>query len=67
LASVLLMALGLPFAIQISLVFVDLGDCMESASFVLWLLHSPGRPAALAVSDHLWDLPTVSSLQGQRS
>ena len=30
----LLMVLCLPFAIWISLVFVDLGDCMESASFV---------------------------------
>ena len=30
----LLLVLCLPFAIWISLVFVGLGDCMESASFV---------------------------------
>ena len=30
----LLMVLCLPFAIWISLVFVALGDCLESASFV---------------------------------
>ena len=35
----LLMVLCLPFAIWISLVFVDLGDCMESASFVPGLLQ----------------------------
>ena len=35
----LLMVLHLPFAIWISLVFVDLGDCMESASFVPGLLQ----------------------------
>jgi hypothetical protein len=35
----LLMVWCLPFAIWISLVFVDLGDCMESASFVPWLLQ----------------------------
>ena len=35
----LLMVLCLPFTIWISLVFVDLGDCMESASFVPGLLQ----------------------------
>ena len=35
----LLMIFCLPFAIWISLVFVDLGDCMESASFVPGLLQ----------------------------
>ena len=35
----LLMVLCLPFALWISLVFVDLGDCMESASFVPGLLQ----------------------------
>jgi hypothetical protein len=35
----LLMVLLLPFAIWISLVFVGLGDCLESASFVLGLLQ----------------------------
>ena len=29
----LLMVLYLPFTIWLSLVFVDMGDCMESASF----------------------------------
>jgi hypothetical protein len=35
----LLMDLCLPFTIWISLVFVGLGDCMESASFVPGLLQ----------------------------
>ena len=35
----LLMVLCLPFTIWISLVFVGLGDCMESASFVPGLLQ----------------------------
>ena len=35
----LLIVLCLSFAISISLVFVDLGDCMESASFVPGLLQ----------------------------
>ena len=35
----LLIVLCLSFAISISLVFVDLGDCMESASFVSGLLQ----------------------------
>jgi hypothetical protein len=35
----LLMVLCLTFTIWISLVFVDLGDCMESAFFVPGLLH----------------------------
>jgi hypothetical protein len=35
----LLMVLHLCLAIWISLVFVDLGDCMESASFVPGLLQ----------------------------
>jgi hypothetical protein len=35
----LLMVLCLPFAIWISLVFVDLGDCMDSASSVPELLQ----------------------------
>ena len=35
----LLMVLCLPFAIWISLVFVGLGDCLESASFVPGLLQ----------------------------
>jgi hypothetical protein len=35
----LLLVLPLPFTIWISLVFVSLGDCMESASFVPELLH----------------------------
>ena len=35
----LFMVLRLPFAIWIALVFVDLGDCMESAFFVPVLLH----------------------------
>ena len=35
----LLMVLCLSFVIWISLVFVDLGDCMESASFVPGLLQ----------------------------
>ena len=34
-----LMVLHLQFAIWTSLVFVDLGDCMESASFVPGLLQ----------------------------
>ena len=49
----LLMVLPLPFAICITLVFAGLGDCMESASFVPGCFRSPGRLAALAVSDHL--------------
>ena len=36
---VLLMALHLPFTIWISLVFVGLGDCLESASFVTGFLQ----------------------------
>ena len=35
----LLMVLCLPFSIWISLVFVDLDDCMESVSFVPGLLQ----------------------------
>jgi hypothetical protein len=35
----LLMILCLPFAIWIFLMFVGLGDCIESYSFVLWLLQ----------------------------
>ena len=35
----LLMVLHLPFTICISLVFVDLGDCMESSSFVPGLIQ----------------------------
>jgi hypothetical protein len=35
----LLMALCLPFTTWISLVFVGLGDCMESSSFVSGLLQ----------------------------
>ena len=35
----LFMVLHLPFIIWLSLVFVDLGDCMESASFVPGLLQ----------------------------
>ena len=35
----LLMVLYLPFNIWINLVFVGLGDCMESASFVPGLLQ----------------------------
>jgi hypothetical protein len=35
----LLMVLGLPFAIWIFLVFVGLGNFLESASFVLGLLQ----------------------------
>ena len=34
----LLMVLCLPFTVWISLLFVDLADCMESASFVPGLL-----------------------------
>ena len=63
----LLMVLHLPFAMWVSMVFVDLGDYMESAFLSLGCFRSPGRLAALAVSDHLWSLPTEGSLQGQRS
>jgi hypothetical protein len=35
----LLMELCLPFAIWISLVFIGLSDCLQSASFVLGLLY----------------------------
>ena len=35
----LLMVLHLPFTIWISLMFVGLGDCMESASFVPGMLQ----------------------------
>jgi hypothetical protein len=35
----LLIALCFPFAIWISLLFVDLGDCMESGSFVPWVFQ----------------------------
>jgi hypothetical protein len=35
----LLMVLHLPFTIWISLVFVGLGDCLESVSFVPGLLQ----------------------------
>ena len=35
----LFMVLHLPFAIWVSLVFVGLGDCLESASFVSLLLQ----------------------------
>ena len=35
----LLMVLHFPFTIWISVMFVDLGDCMRSASFVLALLQ----------------------------
>ena len=45
----LLMVLLLPFTIWISLVFVDLSDCMKFASLSLGCFRSPGRPAALAI------------------
>jgi hypothetical protein len=35
----MLLVLHLPFTIWISLMFVDLGDCMESASFEPGLLQ----------------------------
>jgi hypothetical protein len=63
----LLMVMCLLFTIWVSLVFVGLGDCLESASLSLGCSRSPGRPAALAVADHLWGLPTEGSSQGMRS
>jgi hypothetical protein len=64
----LLMVLCLPFTIWISLVFVVLGDCMCSLPlFSLGFFRSPSRSAALAESDHLWDLIAGVSSQGQRS
>ena len=63
----LLTVLTLPFTIWISLVFVGLGDYLDSASFVPGLFRSPGRSATLAISNHLWGLPTGGSSQGQRS
>ena len=63
----LLMVLHFPFTIWISLLFVDLGDYMKSASFSLGCFRSPCRLVSLAVSDHLWGLPTGDSSQGQKS
>jgi hypothetical protein len=40
----LIMVLCLPFTVWISLVFVGLGDCMESASFVPQLLQVSEYP-----------------------
>ena len=47
--------------------FVGLGDCLDSASFVSGCFMSPGRPGALAGEDHLWSLPIEGSSQKQRS
>jgi hypothetical protein len=52
----LLMVLCLCFAIWIYLVFVGLGDYMESL-LSLGCFRSPGRPLAIAASYHLWGLP----------
>ena len=63
----LFIVLILPFPIWIDLVFVGMGDCLESASFVFGLLQSLGKSSALAVADHVWGLQTEGSSQGQRS
>ena len=63
----LLMVLYLPFAIWMSLVFVGLDDCLESASFVPGCFRSPNRPVDLDVADHLRGLPNGGSSQEQRS
>ena len=64
----LLMVLCLPLAILLSLMFAGLGDSVWSLSLLsLGYFRSPIRPAALAIADHLWDLPTEGSSEGQRS
>ena len=62
----LLMDLCLPFTIWVSLMFIGLGDWSLPLLF-LGYFRSPGRRVALAISDHLWGLPTGGSSQGQRS
>jgi hypothetical protein len=58
----------LPLSIWISLVFVGLGDFVWCLSlFLLGCFISPSRPVVLAVSDHLWGLPTWGYSEGQRS
>ena len=63
----LLMVLHLPFAIELSLVFVDLVTLWSLPLLILGCFRSYGRLAALAVSDHLWGLPTEVSAEGQKS
>ena len=63
-----IMILYLPLTIWLSLLFAGLGDyswCLIPSS--LGCFRSPGRPAALAVADNLWGLPTGTSSEGQRS
>lgn len=62
----LLMVLCLSLTMWLSLVFVALGDCLDSASFVPGLLQAPSSPEALSVADHLWVLPTGSFSEGSR-
>jgi hypothetical protein len=62
----LLIVLYLPFAIWISLVFVDLGDWSLPLLTVSCFSY-PGRPVALTLADYLWGLPTAEFSQGQRS
>ena len=47
--------------------FVGLGDCLDSASFVPGFLQVSSMPEALDVSDHMWGIPPGGSSQGQRS
>ena len=53
----LLMVLCLPFTIWISLEFDGVGDSL----WILPLLRLGGRTEALAVADHVWDIPTEGS------
>ena len=63
----LLMVLHLLFAIWISLVFFGLCDCLKTAFLTLGCFRSPGRPAALAVADHMWGISSGVSSEVQRS
>ena len=64
----LLIVFPLPLDIWLSLMFSGLGDSDWSLPFLsLGCFRSPGRHAALAVTDHLWGLPTGGSSEGQGS
>lgn len=63
----LLMVLILPLTIWLSLVFALLNFVWSLPLLSLYCFRSPGRPAALAIADYLWGLPTVGYSEVQRS
>ena len=64
----LLKVLCLPFAIWLSQVFAGMSHSVWSLHLLLLgCFRYSGRPVALAVADCLWDLPTGSSSERQKS